>query len=171
MWAAAHPDIPIGDRLQLVGGEFFESVPAADVYFLKHVSRRETASNPGLWPAKAHHEGASELSRRSDACFPCCTASTCAQILHDWDDSDCIKVSEGAVVAMLPCLAARGPGALQHTLPPFSFPTMLLQPEQRPGTLNNQCPWLSALPQIMKTVRKAAHPQSRVLLCEVREGA
>ena len=39
VWAAAHPGIPAGDRIQLVGGDFFERVPAADVYFLKHVRR------------------------------------------------------------------------------------------------------------------------------------
>jgi hypothetical protein len=68
VWAAAHPTIPIGDRIQLVGGDFFDSVPAADVYLLKH-------------------------------------------ILHDWNDEDSVK--------------------------------------------------------ILKTVRKAASPQSRILLCEV----
>lgn len=39
LWPAAHPDLPVGERLQLVGGDFFESVPQADVYFMKHVSR------------------------------------------------------------------------------------------------------------------------------------
>lgn len=35
VWRTAHPQLV--DRAQLVGGSFFESVPAADVYFMKHI--------------------------------------------------------------------------------------------------------------------------------------
>ena len=97
MWAAAHPDLPIGDRIQLVGGDFFDSVPAADVYFLKHVRQGSWA---GAWllargPSLAGDARAGAVHRAACSCsqFPTHVHSANAtQILHDWNDEDSIKV-------------------------------------------------------------------------------
>lgn len=35
LWEQGHPDL--SGRVQLVGGDFFEAVPPADVYFMKHI--------------------------------------------------------------------------------------------------------------------------------------
>lgn len=101
VWAAAHPDLPIGDRIQLVGGDFFDSVPAADVYFLKHVRRGSWAGARWLlargWSVSADARAGAVHMTTCCWCpvrWPLLTLlhDFMVQILHDWNDEDSIKV-------------------------------------------------------------------------------
>ena len=186
LWPAAHPDLPVGERLSLVGGDFFQAVPQADVYFLKHVSRRWLGGYlvGGWWRL----EGADAWGRaargdeHSPAAWPewgnsqlllrnltlCCASLEMArlQILHDWNDEDSVKVCQTAAGSAVPAmqlhLVAQGWHARAVCRPLHEPPCCCLT--RAPACLPARPP----ADQILKTVRTAAAPESRVLLCEVR---